>query len=320
MNLVDCYRRGLTTESSIAEVCGLGLVEFEAKYSSYLTELVQQIASSDAQPEIDVDSARAAYEQSRDDGDLSGRYAYALWKSGDDLGARRQAELTLGFEPGEPLSTAVLVSFADADGEPELAEALIAEVRLVESPNAVLIGLLAERAFNASEFARAEELFRLGVEKFPWEDAFWQGLAVTYISQKQQIKALSLMAEMADRDTDNVTVRTHLASEYLSAGDIDAARRWAREILFLDLESPIGHYLLGRCWVAKQNWVRAREEFDRTLAFDPDYIDAEVGLARCDIGEAMRGQAQARLERVLAKQPDHAEASHLLDELQTAPN
>jgi tetratricopeptide (TPR) repeat protein len=315
LKLVDAYQSGATTAAAVRSVTGLELAEFEQRYTTYLANLVDEIVRSQAKPEIDLDAARTAWEADRGDAALSGRYAYALWQSGQDQEARAQAETTYDFESGEPLATVVLLHFADQDGEQELAEALIAEAHQSEQPNAVLLGFLAERAFNAGDAPKAETLFRLGVEKFPWEDAFQQGLAVTLIAQQQIPDALPLMAEMADRDQENLTVRTHLATEHFAIGHVAEARRWAREILFLDLEHPTAHVVLGRCWLSESKLQLAREEFARALEFDPANIAAELGLVRCDLSAGDAKAAAERLGRVLRAHPGHKEALTLQAEL-----
>ncbi|MFV0444204.1 MAG: tetratricopeptide repeat protein [Planctomycetaceae bacterium] len=314
--LVDCYRRNLTTEQAIASITQLTLPEFEARYTDYLNNLVKEIESGEIAPEMDLEVARKLSEDDPGEASLRGRFAYALWKSGDEFAAREQAERTYDFDSGEPMATVVLLALADKDGETELADALIKEAHHPDNPNAVLLAFLAERSFNAGQLAEAEQYYRLGVEKFPWELKFLQGLAVSLVSLDQNDKALPVLVEVAQRDPDNLTVRSHLAQEFLNRKRFDEARNWAREILFVDVENPTAHLLLGRCWLAREDWIRGREEFERVLESDPDDIDATVGLARCDQHDGHLPAARERLDAVLKTNPEHEVAKQLRKELQ----
>ena len=312
MQLRDAYGRGLGTDAAIPQVTGLSLDEFEEKYTAYLMSLVEELQNCQVEPEIDLAAARAAWEADPFDGELSGRYAYALWKNGDELEARGKAEETLlDLQPGNPLATVILLSFADEEGEEELATALIEEAHNPDEPHALLLSKIAERAFNNGEVETSVDYFRLGLERFPWEDTFRKGLAVAYLSRNDHDRALPLMEELANNDPENVTIRVHLAKEFLDAEDFGAARRWAREILFLDLEDPEAHYILGKCWLAGKDWAKCRDEFDRTLAFDPEHVGASVGLARCEYGEGNVDRALNRLEALLSEHPEHEEARSL---------
>jgi Tfp pilus assembly protein PilF len=125
-----------------------------------------------------------------------------------------------------------------------------------------------------------------------------------------------VLVELARQDAENITVRTQLAQMALARDDFAAARTWAREMLFVDVESAEGHLLLAKAWAGLKDAARAREEFERTLTFDEESLEARLGLARCAQAAGDLAAAQQAVAEVLAKSPDHPEALELQAELQ----
>jgi len=161
----------------------------------------------------------------------------------------------------------------------------------------------------------ARRLFGLGVAQFPLADRFWQGFAVASLALDNTDDAVRALEELARRDPENKTLRSQLARLADERGDAHDTRRWAREVLFVDLEDVAAHLLLARVAAAGKEWYTAREEFDRALFFDPASSEAVCGLARCEHATGERQAAIARLQDHLRRHPDDAIAAPLLDEV-----
>jgi putative PEP-CTERM system TPR-repeat lipoprotein len=73
-------------------------------------------------------------------------------------------------------------------------------------------------------------------------------------------------------------------------------------------ESPIPANLSGLAHLAQGDREKATQFFERALEIDPEFVTAELNLARVDLMGNEAEKAQARYERVLKKQPRHLAA------------
>ena len=319
--LVDCYRDGLATPAAIQRVCGLSLSDFESAFRSDLEQFVTRLRESQATPVIDVDAARKARAEHPHAAAYAGRLAYALLDDDQTDAARAMAEEARTLDPRDPFAAATLARIELKANRSSKAVEILEAVHQRDRPHPVVLALLAEQAFQGDQFERAEQLFQLGVDRFPLEDAFWKGLAVTQLTlgATRDDVVEPVLIELARRDPENTGVRRKLALIALGRGNFDGVRHWARELLFIDLEDAQAHELLGRAHAARGELNRSRSEYERAIEFDPERIDARLGLARLDLEAGRRDDALSQVRTVLRMNPDHAEAAALLERLQGQP-
>lgn len=320
--LLAAYRDGLRTEAAIATVCGLTYDEFEREYRAWLERLVEDIVRGEAAPQIDLKAAQADFRAHPQQPSAIGRYAYAVWQQGEAEEARSLAQEARRLDPREPFATAVLVHLAEQDQDDAQAARLLADAFDPAQPHPVLLALAAERLFHAGAFAQAEELYRLGTERFRWEETFWKGLAAACLRQGAEDRAVPALTELAHRDGENLAVRRKLAQSARARGDGEALQLWAREVLFLDFEDAEAHAWLGEAAAARQQTHRARVAFETALQFDERCVTARLGLARLERRLGRIPEAQAQVRAALQADPENSEAAALERELaqdQTPP-
>jgi tetratricopeptide (TPR) repeat protein len=314
--LLDAYRRGLATPAAIEEVCGIPEAEFETQYSAWLEELVDRIRQSRATPVIDVTAAQVEADAAPNDAALRGRLAFAQWQAGDTNAAQLAAEQALALDPREPLANVVLAESASEDGDAAAGlERLIGGFN-ADDPHPVLLAKLGSLAFNAGDLAKSAEFFEMGVQTFPLEDEFWKGLTVAYLSLGADDKVGPILTELAQRDSDNREVRRKLAQLALTSKDFDNALRWAREVLFIDLDDADAHALLGQAWLGKGDSEKSRQELTRALAQDDACLAAFVGLAELELQSGNPTAAWRQIERALAIDSAHAQALDILSRIE----
>jgi predicted Zn-dependent protease len=68
----------------------------------------------------------------------------------------------------------------------------------------------------------------------------------------------------------------------------------------------------GESLVATGRVEEARPALERVLEADPDALEVCMALAKCDLLENERASARQRLNKVLTRVPDHAEANALM--------
>jgi Flp pilus assembly protein TadD len=77
-------------------------------------------------------------------------------------------------------------------------------------------------------------------------------------------------------------------------------------------DRPEAHLDLGLLDVAVGELDRARREYDTALRLDPRFVPAVVNLADLDRAEGRDAEAEVRLRRALASEPDEASLHHAL--------
>ena len=58
------------------------------------------------------------------------------------------------------------------------------------------------------------------------------------------------MAQIAENDADDLSVRKVLAERWLAAGDAEKAAKWAEECLHINVYDPSAHVLLADAYAA----------------------------------------------------------------------
>ncbi len=306
--LVDAYCRGLSTEQAFHEVLNISPDEFDRRFRKSLNNLVADIERSRSQPEIDLDTAEAAYRRNSDSAEAAGRYAWALYSVRKRDEAEQLANQALQRDPRQPLAVAVLAELAIRSGNADDALARLREVWDEQNPHPVLLARLAEQELNAGHEARALELYQLGVREFPLETEFWKGLALAALRTGAHDQARLSLEEIARRDGEGTGIRRRLAQLAFDDGDYTAAARWAREILYIDIEDPAGHLLLARSLEKLGDTDRSRKEYERTLLFNPESVEAHVGLARLARSRRNSLDMNRHLNAALRLDPQNSEA------------
>jgi tetratricopeptide (TPR) repeat protein len=309
--LVDAYRRGLSTDAAFREVCGVSAAEFDEKFRVFLVRLVAEIRGSQASPKLDVAETRTAFEADETNAAAAGRYAWALLQGDQDDAAEKMAEVALGIDSHDPFGSATAALLAREQGDSDKAKLLLETAHAAERLHPVVLALLAEQCFNAEEFARAAELYRLGTEKFPLEDAFWKGLIVAQLKREDNAAARPALAEMAARDSENVIVRRMLAQHALARDDFADAKTWAREMLYVDVTDAEAHSLLGRACEGLSEWDRGRKAYQNALSLDDKSIEGHLGLARLARRDRNAVEHKKHVDAALRIDPENEEALRL---------
>ncbi|MEZ6057679.1 MAG: tetratricopeptide repeat protein [Planctomycetaceae bacterium] len=316
--LIDCYKRNLATPAAIQEVTGVSVVEFEAGYLAFLKQLVARIEQSQAQPTLDVVAARKSHQEQPENLALAGRYAYALFDEGTTNEARKVAEGVQQKDPSEPFAAATMARLAMSEGETATARKLLLAAHKEEQLHPVILALLAEVTLDAKEFVEAARLYELGVKTFPEEDEFLTGLSIALLEVGDKDRLRATLTQLADRDTTDLGARLKLAELALERHDFAQAKAWGREMMYVDVDDPRGHVVLGDAAMGMQDWSTADKEYAAALELAPDSLPARLGLARSAISSNHPETARPHLKQILADHPDHKEAQTLLDKLPDA--
>ena len=313
IQMLDAYRRGLTTDLAIAACFKVTKEDFEAKYLDYLDEVVKGIRTrvSEETPVKFSELERQATAKP-DDPDLNARMAYEHFARRDFKAARPFADKALKLQPNHPLASYVKARLFIAIGDSDAALALLGPALDPAKPNERVVDLLAELRMKAGELDEAARLYELARKDDPFQTKWIAGLARVHLRQKDEGKFLDDLAMIADNDADDLDVRKALAERHLAAGRSEPAEKWALECLYVDVYDPIGHTVLADALAARSKFAEALEEYEVALTLKPKKPnDIKVRLAKAQAGVGRPDDAKVTLDTILKADPDHLEAKKL---------
>ena len=245
--------------------------------------------------------------------------------------ARRAGRFDLAIER---LSRAADLAPEDSDARVELGQALTTRRRFREAAGAFRQALDLAPAYGDARLGLARIAF---YEKRPAEAE--RELKLLLAREPKNREALALRAQIA-KAAAALEAEAQQAEAKREAVRIEAARVRAQHIerrklaaagilrkagKFRETEAIYRGLLLARpkdsdlliaagsvsAFQGKSRFADARRDFKAALAVAPTADDATLGLARVDLYENRLDDAQPRIDRVLAKQPDNTEAQAL---------
>ena len=233
-----------------------------------------------------------------------------------------------------------MVSYAK--GDLEIAEEYLSRVAGTMPGNLQVIKLLAATRMKLKQTRQAIEVLEPALEGHPDDPQLMAMLGSAYLHGGDQAKGADLLARAVELEPDLAILRTELALGLLAKGKTDdaitelkSAVDLGQGLLQADIllvlshlqkkaygqaleasaalekrmpDSPIPFNLTGLAYLAKGDKERAREKFNKALETDPDFLTAEMNLARIDLMEGNEDALEKRYKGILAKSRQHAGA------------
>ncbi|AMV36281.1 tetratricopeptide repeat protein [Planctomyces sp. SH-PL62] len=321
IKMLAAYRRGLTTARAIQECFHVDKEDFEKQYLAHLDEVVKTIRTRvDAEEPIKFSQLERELKAKPDDADLNAKMAYEHFARRDLKAARPPADKALELKPHHPLASYVKARLLTSIGDDDAALALLEPALDPEHPDERVVDLLADLTLKAGRLDEAERLYETARKGDPRRTKWIANLARVHLRQKRTDAFLEDLAQIAENDADNLSVRTNLAERWLAAGDAAKAEKWARECLYVDVYSPTSHVLLADALAASKKSAEAVEEYRVALELKPKKPDdLKVKLARAQLDMGRKDDARATLDEVLKADPEHPEAKALREEADRGP-
>ncbi|WP_165248728.1 tetratricopeptide repeat protein [Paludisphaera soli] len=316
IKMLAAYRRGLSTDRAIQECFHVDKEDFEKQYLAHLDEVVKSIRTRvDAEEPIKFSQLERELKAKPDDADLNAKMAYEHFARRDLKAARPLADKALKLKEHHPLASYVKARLLTSIGDDDAALALLEPALDPEHPDERVVDLLGELTLKAGRLEEAERLYEMARKDDPQRTKWIANLARVHLRQKRPDAFLADLAQIAENDADNLSVRTNLAERWLAAGDASEAEKWARECLYVDVYSPTSHVLLADALAIAKKYAEAVEEYRVALELKPKKpADIKVKLARVQIDMGRKDEARATLDEVLKADPEHPEAKALRDE------
>lgn len=201
------------------------------------------------------------------------------------------------------------------------APAAIADLRAVlrDQPNAVpVMRALARAHLQNNEVALAEETLRAAAQSNPTDRPVRLELSQLLTQSGRPEQARPMLEQLSNETPGDITVLEALFRVQASLKDLAAARTTADDIKRVRPDLPLGPYLEGTVNESEQKLDAAASSYERALEMQPTAGEPLTALVRVDLARKQPAQALARLDKVIADQPDNVIARNLKGELLTS--
>ena len=269
-----------------------------------------------------LDLARKVYgevieaQQLKPDGLIArNRLATLLIQRQDTTGATKLIEEVLKENPRDNDALVLRGNLALARGD---ASAAIADLRSVlrDQPNAVpVLRALARAHMQNKEPALAEETLRSAAQANPGDKAVRLELSQLLAQTGRPEQARPVLEQLVKESPNDVPALEALFRVQASLKDLTAARATAEGIRQSRSDLPLGWYLQGAIDEAEKKYDDAEAAYEHALEIQPSAGEPLTALVRVDATRKQVPKALARLDKVIAEQPDNVIARNLKGEL-----
>jgi tetratricopeptide (TPR) repeat protein len=175
--------------------------------------------------------------------------------------------------------------------------------------------LLGQAYVMAGDLALARESLEKAAALDPRQYGARRALAGLDAAQGKREDARSRLEALVKEEPKDLGALGLLFDLQLADRDLNMLDTTLLRLRDAGVNQVLGDLAEGSLHQARREWDLARKAFERAAAAQPDRPAPLYALVRLDIAQGKSAQAQARLEALLARQPDHPYAHGMLGEL-----
>ncbi len=318
IDLLDAYTERLTTRQAILRCFGLQQEDFEAQYREYLCTVVGMLAKDAAGDSRSFAELLRAADDDPENAPLLAALSEAYLQRRDNVQARKYAIESLRIDAGQQRAAYVLARLYLSIGDTRQALEILERAVSEDTPQENALALLAGLKLQAGQFDEAERLYRLGADRFPQDGDWLKSLTRVYLKSGDPRKLRAVLEELAQRDRENPLICRKLLELCLAEGDYRQAAHWARSGLEIDVMDVEFHAGLAQAMHETGKPAEAAGEYRTAVRLEPDRADLYLAWFRACRAAEQTDEARQALEELLTRQPEHAEARALLEQLKSA--
>ena len=309
--LLDAFRRNLTTDQAIPKVFGVDKADFEKGYREYLDKVVSGLRKSEDEADPKPSQIEKAYEKNKSDPKAAANYAklMLLIKKRDE--AKKIAEEVLKKDPSQPVAATVMAILLLRDDKFDEAASVLEPALDKVHPNKNVVELLMKVRLKQKQPEEAFSLSELGKQHFPYESDWWKGTAAAAKLTGATETRRAALETLVQIESDDPAPRKALAELALSEGNFDAAYKFGKLAIHIDVLDADVHRILGDALKGKKEFERAIVEYETALELKPNDSAVQTSLAEtyADAGQAEK--AGRLLDEILKKAPDSERTKEL---------
>jgi tetratricopeptide (TPR) repeat protein len=235
--LLAAFARGLSTEAALREVCKVDKAAFEKGYRAYLDRVVRELGGKrKVEKRRTVEELQAEYKKNPNNAEVAAELAFRLVNT-RRTEARKLAEQALEGKKNHPRALYVLAQLARRAADTKQEKTLLERALDRTDPEPLVLKALGKLYYDASDFAKAAELFELGRKADPFDRDWLLELARVYAQTNDKRKQISVLIDLVPTDADDFDRRARLARLLLEEGKHAEAEKYARQALEIDITS-----------------------------------------------------------------------------------
>jgi tetratricopeptide (TPR) repeat protein len=155
----------------------------------------------------------------------------------------------------------------------------------------------------------AEAAFKQVLENAPDYAPGYVRLGLLYYLTKRQDKALASFRKALELNPRQISALSLMVGIYLRDNQYDEAIRVCENLKEKTGDQPstlaVIEHLEGNIYLAKKDFKRAQDHFEKAIETDPNTLAPYVSLAKIYVGEKKLDQAVSQYENILKKQPKY---------------
>jgi putative PEP-CTERM system TPR-repeat lipoprotein len=211
----------------------------------------------------------------------------------------------LASTPGNPQVVKLLGAARLKLREPDRAVQVLSTIVDETTQDAQLLALLGTALIQTGDNSRGAEYIERAVELDPDQALLRTQLAVGRIATGDTGGAISQLESAVALGQDVVQADVLLVLSYLNRREYDKAITASEALEARMADSPIPFNLTGLALLAQRQFDAAQRRFELALEKDPDFLVAQMNLARLALVAQRPADAEAAYQKVLAKDPRH---------------
>lgn len=313
--LLEAFRRNETIDQAIPEVFGVDKADFEKGYREFLDKLVAGLKKSEEEKDPRPAQIEKAYEKNKDDPKAAANYAKLMLmiKKRDD--AKKIAQQVIKNEPTQPVAATVLAILALREEKFDEAAEVLEPALDRTHPNKNVIELLMKVRLKQKRPEEAFALCELGKHHFPDDSEWWKGTAAAAKQTGAVDTRRAALETLVQIESDDPAPRKALADMALSEGNFEAAYKFGKLAIHIDVLDADVHRILGDALRGQKEFERAIAEYEVALELKPKDIAIQTSLAEtyADAGQPVK--AGKLVDEILKKDDQNERAKELKQRL-----
>ena len=246
---------------------------------------------------------------------MAAEYARLMLRIGNRGEAKKVAEEVLKTTPTQPVAAAVIAYLKMRDDKFDEAATSLEPAFDKEHPHKAVLDLLMKARLKQKRATEVLELCELGKLHFPYESAWWKGIAAAAKITGDVEKRRDALITLVSIEADDPAPRKALAELAIAEKDYEAAYKYARLALHIDVLDADIHRMLADACRERNDSKRAIDEYETVLELKPKDVPSQLGLAEVYLTVNRTKDARKLVDEVLKRDAENERAKSLLTRL-----
>jgi putative PEP-CTERM system TPR-repeat lipoprotein len=226
---------------------------------------------------------------------------------GDSEQATDAFNKALKLEPTDPGANHSLAELAIKNGDTDTAREHYDTVLTEHKDLLQTLIYKAQLEYALGNIEETQKILQTAMDAHPMAVEPRLIVARIYLQQKNPGQVPALFASLDPTQQQSPAVMLVLAASYLDAAQYEQATRLLDQLVEKSDPSAALHHQLGKALAGSGDNRRSREELERSLEIDPEYLPSLMTMARMNLSANDTAAYEASMARLMEVAPEHTE-------------